>query len=138
MKYLSLLSLVAFLMFTWMTFHKPKDIPEEVHIDLQENLIQLISDYIETRLPTTKNIEFQRIWTERIKATKVKASFVYSFEEENPSADSSKTHIDGYAILNKNENSTSSETWTFDELYILNSQIRFGDSIVIRPNQTDQ
>lgn len=136
MKYLSLTILLFFVYFTWTISQQSADIPEETHLSLQEDLRKIITDYIKENLPNSKNLKFERLWTERANASQVKATFTYSFDDPGEDISPVRVLIDGYAILNKKQKQDSEfEVWNFDELYILNNHIQFdeGESITIQP-----
>jgi len=134
MKYLSLFILIVLMTWSWKAFHQVGDVTEEVHTSLQSDLRDIISKYVKEKLPNSKNIHFDRLWTQTLSPNKVKATFAYSFDDNNSESTSAKVKIDGYAILNRTgEETGDSEVWGFDELYILNNHVDFKDAIMITP-----
>ncbi len=70
---------------------------------------------------------------------KVKALFVYSFEDEVDSQGAAKVEIEGHAILNKRPDETKDfEVWSFDELYISNNQVEFKEPMLVSPVKDSQ
>ena len=139
MKYLSLIALLAALVSSWSLVHKKSDLSEGIHVGIQDDLKGIITDYIQKNLPQSKNVEFERMWTERIGQDKVKASFIYSFEEENEEVGPARVNIEGYAILNKQAAEPNrANVWSFDELYILNNNLVFQRELSITPSTIEE
>lgn len=144
MKYLSLFILLLLMSTSWSYINTPRGISEEAHAGLQDNLQEFITDYIHKELPSAKNLRFERMWTEEISDSKIKASFIYSFDDDSSVEKNTNVQINGYAILNKRppeknvdpnkNNGPSYDTWSFDELHILNNHIRFTDGVLIHPD----
>ncbi|MCB0355763.1 MAG: hypothetical protein KDD40_02090 [Bdellovibrionales bacterium] len=136
MKYFSLLLLLIIMLLTWNISHNPEDISEETHLNLQEDLRTIITNYIQDNLPDSKNLKFERLWTERASRNQVKATFTYSFDDPGEDTSPARVMIDGYAVLNRKlQQDDEYEVWNFDELYILNNHIQFeeGEAITIQP-----
>ncbi|MCB0415331.1 MAG: hypothetical protein KDD50_13430 [Bdellovibrionales bacterium] len=140
MKFLNILLLLIVLTFTWKSFTGGMIVPEDVHVDLQDGIKKIITNYISEELPSADNIVFHKFWSESLGENKVKASFVYSFEDMDQDG-KSRTMIEGYAILNKdlrvNENNDEEiEYWTFDELYILDQYIEYKEGLAVSVDPT--
>jgi len=134
MKYLSLLVFLFAMHWSWSLVHDPANVSENVHIGIQDDLKRVISDYIQENLPQSKNLRFERFWTENIKKNQVKASFIYSFEDNAESVGPARVEIEGYAILNRDSNTDEEyDFWNFDELYILNNRIDFKEPLKVDP-----
>ena len=134
MKYLSLFVLFLLVSLTWQLANEPVDISEEIHMGMQEDLKKIITQYIKENLPKSKNLKFERLWTEKTKKDQVKATFTYSFEDEGEDVGPARVKIDGYAMLNRSlVEDGEYEVWNFDELYILNNHIQFQEAITIQP-----
>ena len=136
MKHISLLVIFVALYWSWSIIHSTEDsVTEVVHTGIQEDLKQIITNYIEENLPSSKNIEFERMWTEKTKDTQVRASFIYSFEDESEEAGSARVQIEGYAILNRDQKPNKDyDVWSFDELYILDNHVIFKEGITVGPS----
>lgn len=135
MKYLGLIVLIALMSWTWRLVNHESAISQEVHVSIQQDLKKIISDYITQNLPNSKGLRFDRFWTESLNKDKVKASFLYSFEDSTESTGPARVQIDGYAILNRDkaDSDEQKESWSFDELYILNNQVEFKEALTITP-----
>ena len=80
----------------------------------------------------SNNLVFERFWTETVKKDKLKASFIYSFEDSNSDIGAARVQVNGYAILNKTPvEDEKSESWSFDELYILDNKVEFKEGMQI-------
>jgi Co/Zn/Cd efflux system component len=132
MKYLSLIVFLIALQWTWSFSHRPSNISESAHVGIQSDLKKIISDYITENLPTSRNLRFEKFWSEQLKKNKVKASFVYSFDDEDQESGNARVVIEGYAILNRDSKVDETfDYWNLDELYILNNKIDFKDPMLI-------
>jgi Co/Zn/Cd efflux system component len=132
MKYLSLIVFLIALQWTWSFSHRPSNISESAHVGIQSDLKKIISDYITENLPTSRNLRFEKFWSEQLKKNKVKASFVYSFDDDDKESGSARVVIEGYAILNRDSKVDETfDYWNLDELYILNNKIDFKDPMLI-------
>lgn len=132
MKYLSLIVFLIALQWTWSFSHRPSNISESAHVGIQVDLKKIISDYITENLPTSRNLRFEKFWSEQLKKNVVKASFVYSFDDEDQESGNARVVIEGYAILNRDSKVDETfDYWNLDELYILNNKIDFKDPMLI-------
>ncbi len=131
MKIISVLVFGLALVGSWSLIHARRPIAESVHIGIQNDLKRVISEYIQNQLPNSQNLQFTRFWTETIKKDRVKAYFVYSFDDLTESGEPATTEIEGTALLNKVSESAEIVTWSFDELTILNNRIEFSEPIQI-------
>lgn len=130
MKYLSLLVFFFAMQWSWSLINDPSNVSEHIHVGIQDDLKRIISEYIQENLPNSKDLRFERFWTESLKKNQVKASFIYSFEDDSEGTGPARVQIEGYAILNRDA-ATSEEYdfWNFDELYILNNRIDFKEPV---------
>ena len=134
MKFLSLIVLLILVSWSWAYIHQTADIAEQTHIDIQEDLTRFITNYISEQLPNSRNIRFEKMWTSRTKSEQLKASFRYSFEDVDAEDGSARVEIEGYALLNRKEGENPDlDTWSFDELHILDNVIEFTEGLNITP-----
>lgn len=139
MKYLSLVVLLGAMSWSWSLTRHKATIPEDIHVGIQEDLKRVIKEYIEKNLPNSQNLRFDRFWTEALSHDKVKASFLYSFDETDQAEGPANVQIEGFAILNRDKGKDQSKTdavpeyWSFDELHVLNNQIEFKNPVTISP-----
>lgn len=133
MKIVSMVVLMVALIGSWRVAYSMRPVSESVHLGIQQDLKVIITEYIQKRLPSAKNIKFDKFWTETVRKNKVKAFFVYSFEDNNTeSGGSVRTQIEGFATLNKAQETEEEITWNFDELQIKDNQVEFIDPIQIK------
>ncbi len=134
MKFFGVLAFLIAMNWTWSLVHDARSISESVHLGIQDDMKKIIADYIAQNLPTSSGLQFERFWTENLKDNQVKATFVYSFEDANAEVGAARVQVEGYAILNKLASSnTNYETWSFDELQILDNKVEFKDPMQITP-----
>jgi hypothetical protein len=131
MKIVSVVVFTAALIGSWILAHAATGIPETMHVGIQNDLKNIIAEYVQKNLPSSKNLRFEKFWTETVKKDQVKATFVYSFED--PSAENGDTVIEiaGSAMLNKGEETSESVTWNLNSLQIKDSHVDFQEPIHI-------
>lgn len=133
MKYISVLIILFAMQWSWAFIHDERSISQNVHMEIQRDLRNIISEYVQKSLPTSRDLRFERFWTESTGLNQVKASFIYSFIDENVRTGAARVEIEGFALLNRVVNEEMKETWSFDELRILNNQIDFNEPTYITP-----
>lgn len=131
MKIISVLVFGLALVGSWKMIHAKRPVAESVHIGIQNDLKRIISEYIQAKLPNSQNLQFQKFWTETVKKNRIKAYFVYSFDDVTEDGEPATTEIEGAAWLNKLEETPEVITWSFEELEILNNRIQFNEPIQI-------
>jgi hypothetical protein len=131
MKVVSVLVFAAALIGSWVMVHAKKPVSESVHIGIQNDLRNIITEYVQKNLPESKNLRFEKMWTETVKKDRVKANFVYTFEDSSQGAESALVEIHGSALLNKIEETPEMATWSFDQLQILDNKVQFSEPIQI-------
>ena len=110
--------------------HAPRPVSESVHADIQNDLKNIIAEYVQKNLPDSRNLKFEKFWTETVTPNQVKASFVYSFD--NPDGgETAQVQIQGSAILNKVDETAETVTWSFDQLSISDNKVTFTEPIQI-------
>lgn len=123
MRYLSLIFIILAMWWTWSITHSHAAIPEAEHASVQQELKRVIRDYITSHLPTAKNIEFDRFWTETLKPNSIRATFSYTFDDEDVNHQSAQIGIDGYAVLNRKAD--GDDVWSLDQLNVTNDHYIF-------------
>lgn len=131
MKVVSLLVFAVALIGTWSLAHSKKMVAESVHVGIQNDLRNIITEYVQKNLPESKNLRFEKMWTETVKKDKVAAHFVYSFEDNSQGGEPATVQVNGRAILNKINETPQMATWSFDELKILDNEVNFSEPIQI-------
>lgn len=131
MKIVSVVFFALALVGTWYLAHAGKPVAESVHVGIQNDLKRIITEYVQKNLPESKNLHFTKFWTETLSPSKVKAFFLYSFEDTTEEGEPAEVEIDGSAILNKIDETPEASTWSFDELQILDTKVSFNEPIQI-------
>ncbi len=131
MKIVSALIFLGALVGSWIAVHAKKPVSESVHIGIQNDLRNIITEYVQKNLPESRNLRFEKMWTETIKKDRVKAHFVYSFEDASQTGEPALVEIQGSALLNKIEETPEMATWSFDQLQILDNKVQFSEPIQI-------
>lgn len=131
MKVVSVLVFAVALVGSWVMVHAKRPVAESVHIGIQNDLRNIITEYVQKNLPNSKNLRFERLWTETVKKDRVKANFVYSFEDIREGTEPALVEIQGWAVLNKVGETPEMTTWSLDQLQILDSMVEFSEPIQI-------
>jgi hypothetical protein len=136
MKYISAFVFLAAMYWSWGLVHRNQPISEEVHVSLQNEVKRFITEYIQSQLPNSRNLRFERFWTETMDKNKVKAIFTYSYDDANDEVGETRTQIEGYVILHKNSEDVNNIDWTKEEPVILNNTIDYRDPLRVSPKET--
>lgn len=131
MKIVSVLVFAFALVSTWAMVHNPRPVAQSVHIGIQNDLKNIIAEYVAKNLPESKNLRFEKFYTETMNKNQVKAVFVYTFEDRTENGEPAVVGIEGSAILNKIEETAETVTWSFDQLVIQDNKVTFEDPIQI-------
>ncbi|MCH2533997.1 MAG: hypothetical protein MK008_06115 [Bdellovibrionales bacterium] len=141
MKFLNLILLVLLLSWSWAVIQKKPLMHQEIHYSIQTELKTLIETSIKSQLPSAQNVQFTRFWTESLGNKKMKASFLYSFEDSAAEVtEQAQLSFEGYAILNRSTESSGDENvelWNLDELKIENNTIEYNNGVVITPGDDE-
>ncbi len=127
MKFISLLLFLGALVYTWSLTHQTPVISETVHVGVQDDLKNIIQNYIQDNVEGASDVRFERMWSETVNESQVKAHFIYSFAD----ATNTRLEIDGHALLNKISESPDEVKFSFDELFILNQSVVFDEPMNI-------
>ncbi|MGE4131558.1 MAG: hypothetical protein AB7F86_07950 [Bdellovibrionales bacterium] len=131
MKIISVALFVAALIGSWSLTHSQRPVSESVHVGIQNDLKNIIAEYIEKNAEQSENLRFEKFWTETINKSRVKAYFLYSYDDHDENGEPATIEVEGWAILNKVDETPETVTWSFDQLNILNNQVTFSDPIKI-------
>lgn len=133
--------MVLLLSWSWAVIQKRPLMHQEIHYSIQTELKTLIETSIKSQLPSAQNVQFTRFWTESLGNKKMKASFLYSFEDSAAeAAEQAELSFEGYAILNRSTESSGDENvelWNLDELKIENNTIEYNNGVVITPGDDE-
>jgi hypothetical protein len=131
MKIVSLVVFAAALIGSWIAARATPMVSETMHVGIQNDLKTIIAEYVQKNLPNSKNLRFEKFWTESVKKDQVKATFVYSFEDPSAENGDTVTEISGSALLAKGEETPESVTWNLHSLTIKDSHVDFQEPIQI-------
>ncbi len=138
MKIVSVLVFAFALVGTWALVHNPRPVAQSVHIGIQNDLKNIIAEYVQKNLPESKNLRFEKFYTQTLNKSRVRAVFAYSFEDKTEEGEPAAVQIDGEAILNKIDETPETVTWSFDQLTIQDNKVTFTDPIQITAGTGDQ
>ena len=133
MKYFGTLFILLAMYLSWGYANTEQPVSQRVHLSLQQDMKKMISDYIQQNLPNSQDLQFERFWTEALNDNRVKASFIYSFEDASEQMGQARVQIEGYAVLNRAKETSDSIEWSFDELVILNNAVDFKEPLKVSP-----
>lgn len=131
MKIVSILVFGLALGGSWMLVHSKKPVAESVHVGIQNDLRRIITEYVQKNLPQSQNLRFEKMWTENVNKDKVRAHFVYTFEDRTQNNEPALVEINGSATLTKVDETSEMVTWSFSELQILDNKVNFSEPIQI-------
>ena len=137
MRYVGLLVIISFVVLTWHLSKLEAKVPVGIHHDIQMDLAKIITAAIQTQLPSAKNIEFKRLFSETKSSDEVHVFFEYNFEDGPNETQNYATGISGHAIVKRNEKEPA--TWILETVRLSESTIEFKDGIVVtREGVTDE
>ena len=131
MKFISLIFFALATSGTWMATHAKRAVEESVHVGIQNDLKRIITEYVQSKLPQSKNLVFDKFYTKTINKGQVIAFFNYAFEDKTDDGEPARVEIEGSATLNKVEETAEASTWNLDQLKILNNKVDFSEPIQI-------
>ncbi len=137
MKFLSIVILLALMAWTWTGYKSTADVSVITHVELQNELKNFISGYIEQNVKGYSNIQFVRFWTEPTHTKEIRAVFEYSFDVTDANNESTTTLLKGYAYLTPQEGTGE---WSLDKVEINDQVIEFKDGAIVKgdPNGTQE
>lgn len=131
MKIISVVVFTAALIGSWYMARAQGPMSQSVHVGVQNDLKNIIAEYVQKNLPESKNLRFDKFWTETVKKDRIKAYFLYSFEDASQTSGPTRVEISGSAILNKVDESPETVTYSLDQLQILDNKVEFEEPIQI-------
>lgn len=132
LPFLTLIGFLAILGFTWFYFFKSQNRlqkNEEIHVWIQNEFQNLLSDLIEQKHPEISKIIFHKVWTKDTKnPTEIKIFFNYSLSTKGESGGTA--HLAGSALLKQ----SNKEQWKIYDFMIDKNLIDFSEPLVIQAN----
>lgn len=135
MKRLSPIFLIAALIWTWNIVHGESTPNFSTHINIQNELRQIISDSITKKYPEARQTNIYQLWTEVEKQNIIKATLAYRFEAPNESGQWTQFDIQASALLKK-DTSVEEDVWVLNQLVANHSSLTFSEGlrITVGPN----
>lgn len=110
---------------------------EDTHVGLQSDLRRVITEYITENVKGAHNVQFLKFWTETLKENKIKATFAYTFDEDdNANPEAARVGVEGHAILNRAQGENGEfDLWNLDELHVSNNTLLYKEGMTVRPGK---
>lgn len=142
MKYpSSILGIVAFIaamVWSWNVIHSESSVSFETHSGIQEKLANLIQETIKAKRTSATDIHIDKLWTEVLSASKMKAHFVYSFHEAGDAGPLTTT-IKGEGILERQpEDNSGLDRWSLVKIQTTNDAVVFEEGLVVTPDAKEE
>lgn len=128
MKFLSIIILLALMAWTWTGYKSTADVTVTTHVELQNELKNFITGYIQENVKGSSNIKFLRFWTEPTTSKEIRAVFEYSFDSIDTNQETTTTALKGYAFLTPREGNSE---WSLDRVEINDQVIEFKNGSVV-------
>ncbi len=113
-----------------------KNVSFEQHVQVQQELSQLIANYIQENLPQMTNFKMHSVYTKAPKKGLMEAHFNYSFT--TPLYDGEQlatTELTGTAVLKKIKDEP--QEWALERVEVEGEVLTFEDPIVITPSKDE-
>jgi len=134
-KIFSFVLFASALIWTWCLFNSPAQMGTDVHAGIQSKLTILIEETIKAKRPSMTNFRLNKMYTEKVDDSKVKAHFSYQFDE----ADQTTQTISGEAVLTKALSEDANvQKWVLQSVNTGGDVVEFKDGLTISSDgQTD-
>lgn len=135
-KIFGLIGFAIALIWTWNIVYAPNSgINTEVHFNIQSRLNEIILEQIAKKRPQATNIRIQRLWTEKLNDTKMKARFAYRYDEKLEGKEAVEQRTEGEAVLFREPSEDrNTQKWVLQSMKTTTDQISFAEGLVISPN----
>lgn len=134
MKRLSPLFLVIALIWTWNIVHGESTPSFSTHVNIQNELREIIQGSITKKYPEARQINIYQLWTEAEKQNLIRASLAYRFEAPDEAGQWTQIDIEASALLKKDE-ATVEDVWTLKQLQANHSSLAFAEGLRIIAGQ---
>jgi hypothetical protein len=129
---------VVFFLIIWGTqclVNSEKSVSFEQHVQVQQELSQLIANYVKENIPEMTNFKMHSIYTKPPVKGYLEAFFHYTFTSSVPSStQQAVTELSGSATLRKIKDQPNQE-WALEKIEIDGEAVTFTDPVVITPNK---
>lgn len=139
-KIISVVLFVFTMSWTWFLFHTKSDLGIDVHAGIQSKLALLIEDTIKEKRPNSTDFKLIRMYTQKVDAQKISASFTYEFKDkleatEDSTSDFVTQKISGTALLHRSlSEDPQIQKWTLQSVQAGLENIDFKDGLTIISN----
>lgn len=118
MKFIALFVFTSALWWSWHLVYSDSPVRFDTHASLQNEVQNIISDYVNKNRPSATNIQFRKVWTETLNSNRVKVVFEYVFTDAVDASESTEQQFQGFAILNRvpSNSPEEDESWSLDEV----------------------
>ncbi|MES2767825.1 MAG: hypothetical protein V4596_01655 [Bdellovibrionota bacterium] len=135
---LKLINSIIFFVIIWATqclVSVEKSVSFEQHVQVQQELTQLIGNYITENLPEMTNFKMHSLYTKPPKKGLLEAYFNYSFTTKVAQSNQhATTELSGIAVLRKLKDEPQQE-WALEKIEIEGETLTFNDPVVITPTK---
>jgi hypothetical protein len=132
-----LINSIVFFIIIWGTqclVNSEKSVSFEQHVQVQQELSQLIASYIKENLPEMTGFKMHSIYTKPPVKGFMEAHFSYNFTTVTPNNQQATTELSGFAVLRKLHD-TPNQEWALEKIEIEGESLTFADPIVITPDK---
>ena len=131
-KIFSFVLFVSAFIWTWCLFNSPSQMGTDIHAGIQSKLTILIEDTVKAKRPSMTNFRLNKMYTERMDDSKVKANFSYQFDEDNATQT-----ISGEAVLTKAlSEDPAVQKWVLQTVKTGGDVVEFKDGLTISSDGT--
>lgn len=132
-----LINSVIFFLIIWGTqclVNAEKSVSFEQHVQVQQELSQLIAAYIKENLPNMNSFKMHSLYTKSPKKGNLEAYFNYSFSQIAENNQNATTELEGIAVLKKIKDEPTQE-WALEKIQIDGESLTFTEPVVITPSK---
>jgi len=132
-----LINAVIFFVIIWATqclVNVEKSVSFEQHVQVQQELSQLIAAYIKENLPNMTGFKMHSLYTKSPKKGNLEAYFNYSFTQIAENNQDATTELEGIAVLRKIKDDPTQE-WALEKIQIEGESLTFTEPVVITPSK---
>lgn len=131
-KIFSFVIFVSALIWTWCLFNSPSQMGTDIHAGIQSKLTILIEESVKAKRPSMTGFRLNKMYTEKLEDSKVKANFSYQYDEDNATQT-----ISGEAILTKAlSEDPAVQKWVLQSVKTGGDVVEFKDGLTISSDGT--
>lgn len=111
-----------------------KSVSFEQHVQVQQELAQLIANYVQENIPEMTNFKMYSVYTKPPVKGFMEANFHYSFTNTINNSQLATTELSGYAVLRKVKD-TPDQEWALEKIEIDGESLTFTEPMLIAPDK---